>query len=105
MTLYGSTLGWHVRFIRSAQWVFSKTVCIIEIACSMIVNAVRISHICYLNLACCLYCNEIHMCKSHDGSFSSHREYFEDVDRSWETFEKTLWEHIANFFKLSKERY
>jgi hypothetical protein len=32
------------------------------------------------------------------------REYFEDVDQTWETFEKTLWGHITNFFKLSKER-
>jgi exocyst complex component 3 len=31
------------------------------------------------------------------------REYFEDVDRSWEIFEKTLWAHITNFFRLSKE--
>ncbi|KAL6585550.1 SNARE-binding exocyst subunit S6 [Orobanche minor] len=31
------------------------------------------------------------------------REYSEDVDRSWETFEKTLWGHISNFYKLSKE--
>src|SRR5947208_788182 len=30
---------------------------------------------------------------------------FEDVDRTWETFEKTLWGHIANFLKLAKERY
>ncbi|KAG8072407.1 hypothetical protein GUJ93_ZPchr0006g43609 [Zizania palustris] len=30
-------------------------------------------------------------------------EYFEDVDRTWETFEKTLRGHITNFFKLSKE--
>ena len=34
-----------------------------------------------------------------------HMEYFEDVDRTWETFEKTLWGHISNFYKLSKERY
>jgi len=40
----------------------------------------------------------------HLMDFSLHREYFEDVDRTWETFEKTLWGHIANFFKLSKER-
>ncbi|CAH2066807.1 unnamed protein product [Thlaspi arvense] len=31
------------------------------------------------------------------------REYFEDVDRTWETFEKTLWGHVSNFYKLSKE--
>ncbi|WZZ67619.1 hypothetical protein YC2023_078989 [Brassica napus] len=31
------------------------------------------------------------------------REYFEDVDRTWETFEKTLWGHVSNFHKLSKE--
>ena len=35
----------------------------------------------------------------------NNREYFEDVDRTWETFEKTLWEHVSNFYKLSKERY
>ncbi|KAL6572623.1 SNARE-binding exocyst subunit S6 [Orobanche minor] len=37
---------------------------------------------------------------------SSHEEegeYFEDIDRTWETFEKTLWGHISNFFKLAKE--
>ena len=33
------------------------------------------------------------------------REYFEDVDRTWETFEKTLWGVIGNFYKLSKERF
>jgi exocyst complex component 3 len=31
------------------------------------------------------------------------REYFEDVDRSWETFEKALWGHVTNFFRLSKD--
>ncbi|AEE35236.1 unnamed protein product [Arabidopsis thaliana] len=31
------------------------------------------------------------------------REYFEDVDRTWETFEKTLWGHVSNYYKLSKE--
>ncbi|XP_019189697.1 PREDICTED: exocyst complex component 3-like [Ipomoea nil] len=31
------------------------------------------------------------------------REYFEDVDRTWETFENSLWGHISNFFKLAKE--
>uniref|UniRef100_A0A8R7QU19 Exocyst complex component Sec6 n=1 Tax=Triticum urartu TaxID=4572 RepID=A0A8R7QU19_TRIUA len=40
---------------------------------------------------------------SHKEEVGRLREYFEDVDRSWETFEKTLWGHIANFFKLSKE--
>ncbi|XP_020527712.1 exocyst complex component SEC6-like [Amborella trichopoda] len=30
-------------------------------------------------------------------------ERFEDVDRTWETVEKTIWGHIANFFKLAKE--
>ncbi|ERN13746.1 hypothetical protein AMTR_s00049p00181700 [Amborella trichopoda] len=33
------------------------------------------------------------------------QERFEDVDRTWETVEKTIWGHIANFFKLAKERY
>jgi hypothetical protein len=45
------------------------------------------------------YTSVIHLMDS-----SLHREYFEDVDRTWETFEKTLWGHITNFFKLSKER-
>ncbi|KAK1273594.1 hypothetical protein QJS04_geneDACA012155 [Acorus gramineus] len=31
------------------------------------------------------------------------RDYFEDVDRTWETFERTLWGHISNFFKLAQE--
>ncbi|PKU76265.1 hypothetical protein MA16_Dca015585 [Dendrobium catenatum] len=31
-------------------------------------------------------------------------EYFEDVDQTWETFEKTLWGHISNFYRLGKER-
>ncbi|KAF1898950.1 hypothetical protein Lal_00019071 [Lupinus albus] len=39
---------------------------------------------------------------NHD-AVASIREYFEDVDRTWETFEKTLWGHISNFYKLSKE--
>ncbi|XWS41264.1 hypothetical protein CRYUN_Cryun17cG0066400 [Craigia yunnanensis] len=41
---------------------------------------------------------------SHKDEVSRLREYFEDVDQTWETFEKTLWGHIANFYKLSKER-
>ncbi|XVF61092.1 hypothetical protein PTKIN_Ptkin08bG0101500 [Pterospermum kingtungense] len=41
---------------------------------------------------------------SHKEEVGKLREYFEDVDRTWETFEKTLWGHIANFYKLSKER-
>ncbi|XP_011622418.1 exocyst complex component SEC6 isoform X2 [Amborella trichopoda] len=40
---------------------------------------------------------------SHKEEVGRLREYFEDVDRTWETFEKTLWGHIANFFKLAKE--
>ncbi|CAM0944174.1 unnamed protein product [Alopecurus aequalis] len=40
---------------------------------------------------------------SHKEEVGRLREYFEDVDRSWETFEKTLWAHITNFFRLSKE--
>ncbi|XP_065864700.1 exocyst complex component SEC6 [Euphorbia lathyris] len=40
---------------------------------------------------------------SHKEEVGRLREYFEDVDRTWETFEKTLWEHIANFYKHSKE--
>ncbi|KAL5208881.1 hypothetical protein ABZP36_033316 [Zizania latifolia] len=40
---------------------------------------------------------------SHKEEVGRLREYFEDVDRSWETFEKTLWGHITNFFKHSKE--
>nr|XP_051192707.1 exocyst complex component SEC6 isoform X2 [Lolium perenne] len=40
---------------------------------------------------------------SHKEEVGRLREYFEDVDRSWETFEKALWAHITNFFRLSKE--
>ncbi|PIM97573.1 Exocyst complex subunit SEC6 [Handroanthus impetiginosus] len=40
---------------------------------------------------------------SHEEEVGRLREYFEDIDRTWETFEKTLWGHIANFFKLAKE--
>ncbi|KAL6653047.1 hypothetical protein ACP70R_011972 [Stipagrostis hirtigluma subsp. patula] len=40
---------------------------------------------------------------SHKEEVGRLRVYFEDVDRTWETFEKTLWGHIANFFRLSKE--
>ncbi|KAI4305803.1 hypothetical protein L6164_029146 [Bauhinia variegata] len=40
---------------------------------------------------------------SHKEEVGRLREYFEDVDRSWETFEKALWAHISNFYKLSKE--
>ncbi|CAK9173976.1 unnamed protein product [Ilex paraguariensis] len=40
---------------------------------------------------------------SHKEEVGRLREYFEDVDRTWETFEKTLWDHIRNFFKLAKE--
>lgn len=40
---------------------------------------------------------------SHKEEVGRLREYFEDVDRTWETFEKTLWGHVSNFFKLAKE--
>ncbi|KAL5212816.1 hypothetical protein ABZP36_023663 [Zizania latifolia] len=40
---------------------------------------------------------------SHKEEVGRLREYFEDVNRTWETFEKTLRGHITNFFKLSKE--
>jgi exocyst complex component 3 len=40
---------------------------------------------------------------SHKEEVGRLREYFEDVDRIWETFEKTLWTHIGNFLKLAKE--
>ncbi|XP_020090382.1 exocyst complex component SEC6 isoform X3 [Ananas comosus] len=40
---------------------------------------------------------------SHKEEVGRLREYFEDVDRTWETFEKTLWDHVSNFFKLAKE--
>ncbi|XP_044512056.1 exocyst complex component SEC6-like [Mangifera indica] len=40
---------------------------------------------------------------SHENEVGRLREYFEDVDRTWETFEKTLWGHISNFYKLSKD--
>lgn len=41
--------------------------------------------------------------ESHKEEVGRLREYFEDVDRTWETFEKTLWEHVSNFFKLAKD--
>ncbi|XP_020269122.1 exocyst complex component SEC6 isoform X2 [Asparagus officinalis] len=41
--------------------------------------------------------------ESHKEEVGRLREYFEDVDRTWETFEKTLWGHISNFYKLAKE--
>ncbi|KAK3230313.1 hypothetical protein Dsin_002194 [Dipteronia sinensis] len=40
---------------------------------------------------------------SHKEEVARLREYFEDVDQSWDTFEKTLWGHISNIYKLSKE--
>ncbi|XP_022879096.1 exocyst complex component SEC6 [Olea europaea var. sylvestris] len=40
---------------------------------------------------------------SHKEEVGRLREYFEDIDHTWETFEKTLWGHISNFFKLAKE--
>ncbi|CAN0859244.1 Exocyst complex component SEC6 [Linum grandiflorum] len=41
--------------------------------------------------------------ESHTDEVGKLREYFEDVDQSWETFENTLWGHVANFYKLAKE--
>lgn len=40
---------------------------------------------------------------SHKEEAGRIREYFEDVDQTWDTFEKTLWGHVGNFYKLSKE--
>eukprot|EP01018_Ginkgo_biloba_P039554 Gb_09867 [translate_table: standard] len=40
---------------------------------------------------------------SHKEEAGKLREYFEDVDRTWENFEKTIWGHISNFFNLAKE--
>ncbi|CAB4277911.1 unnamed protein product [Prunus armeniaca] len=40
---------------------------------------------------------------SHKEEVARLREYFEDVDRTWETFEKTLWGHVSNFYNHSKE--
>lgn len=40
---------------------------------------------------------------SHKEEVGKLREYFEDVDRTWETFDKKLWGHIYDFFKLAKE--
>jgi len=40
---------------------------------------------------------------SHKEEAGKLREYFENVDRTWGKFEKTLWGHISNFFKLAKE--
>ncbi|XP_047955753.1 exocyst complex component SEC6-like [Salvia hispanica] len=41
---------------------------------------------------------------SHEDEIGQLREYFEDIDRTWEIFEKTLWGHISNFFQLAKDR-
>uniref|UniRef100_A0A0D6QUE4 Uncharacterized protein n=1 Tax=Araucaria cunninghamii TaxID=56994 RepID=A0A0D6QUE4_ARACU len=40
---------------------------------------------------------------SHKEEAGKLREYFEDVDGTWEKFEKTLWGHISNFYNLAKE--
>ncbi|XP_076894272.1 exocyst complex component SEC6-like [Bidens hawaiensis] len=40
---------------------------------------------------------------SHKEEVVRLREYFEEVDRTWETFEQTIWSHISNFFELAKE--
>ncbi|KAL7116568.1 hypothetical protein ACP275_03G012600 [Erythranthe tilingii] len=40
---------------------------------------------------------------SHEEEVGRLSEYFEDIDRTWETFERTLWGHVSNFFKLAKE--
>ncbi|KAJ0698873.1 putative exocyst complex component EXOC3/Sec6 [Helianthus annuus] len=42
---------------------------------------------------------------SHKEEASRLKEYFVEVDQTWETFEQTLWSHISNFFELAKERY
>ncbi|KAK1393051.1 exocyst complex component SEC6 [Heracleum sosnowskyi] len=40
---------------------------------------------------------------SHKEEAGRLSEYFEDVDRTWESFDKILWGHIFNFFKLAKD--
>ncbi|KAL4565917.1 hypothetical protein LXL04_030023 [Taraxacum kok-saghyz] len=40
---------------------------------------------------------------THEEEVGRLRSYFEEVDRTWETFEQTLWSHISNFFQLAKE--
>ncbi|KAG6402430.1 hypothetical protein SASPL_134623 [Salvia splendens] len=40
---------------------------------------------------------------SHENEIGRLREYFEDIDHTWEIFEKTLWGHISNFFQLAKD--
>ncbi|KAL4590542.1 hypothetical protein LXL04_003474 [Taraxacum kok-saghyz] len=40
---------------------------------------------------------------THEEEVGRLRLYFEEVDRTWETFEQTLWSHISNFFQLAKE--
>ncbi|KAL9171923.1 hypothetical protein ABFS82_03G012100 [Erythranthe guttata] len=40
---------------------------------------------------------------SHEEEVGRLSEYFEDIDRTWETFERKLWGHVSNFFKLAKE--
>ncbi|KAH6827880.1 SEC6 [Perilla frutescens var. hirtella] len=40
---------------------------------------------------------------SHEEEVGRLREYFEDIDHTWETFENTLWGHLSNFFHLAKD--
>ncbi|KAI7733908.1 hypothetical protein M8C21_031935, partial [Ambrosia artemisiifolia] len=40
---------------------------------------------------------------SHKEEASRLKEYFVEVDQTWDTFEQTLWSHISNFFELAKE--
>ncbi|XP_076905937.1 exocyst complex component SEC6-like [Bidens hawaiensis] len=40
---------------------------------------------------------------SHKEEAGRLNEYFEEVDRTWDTFEQKLWSHISNFFELAKE--
>ncbi|KAG6400223.1 hypothetical protein SASPL_137048 [Salvia splendens] len=40
---------------------------------------------------------------SHENEIGRLREYFDDIDHTWEIFEKTLWGHISNFFQLAKD--
>ncbi|XP_076901020.1 exocyst complex component SEC6-like isoform X2 [Bidens hawaiensis] len=40
---------------------------------------------------------------SHKEEAGRLNEYFEEVDRTWDTFEQKLWSHISSFFELAKE--
>ena len=60
---------------------------------------------CYNDSVLMIYFTNLRLSICFSTSCVCLREYFEDVDRTWETFEKTLWGHVSNLYKLSKERF